>query len=222
MAEKSTYIKVDRNIIKWRWYKNPNTLRVFLHLLIKANIEDHDFEGIVIRRGEVATSYASIAQDLDMSIKAVRVAVDHLKRTGEVASNQYSKFQVISILCYDKYQAQGAGKTAVKRQPNGRQGAVKGQQSKNAKEVKRSSSSFATTTTTPSRDDVMAYAESIHSKVNVDKFMSSMQARGWKYNGQPIEDWTAVFDMWNANERNNQQEEGETDCFGKPIPDRWQ
>ena len=29
MAEKSTFIKLDRNIVKWRWYKDINTFKVF-------------------------------------------------------------------------------------------------------------------------------------------------------------------------------------------------
>lgn len=137
MAEKSTFIKLDRNIIKWRWYQNSNTFRVFIHLLINANIESHDFEQAIINRGELATSYNSIANDLNLSIKSVRIAIDHLKRTGEVAVRKYPKFQVVAILKYDDYQ-KGAGKTAGKGQAEGSQGAGKGQQLKNirSKEVK--------------------------------------------------------------------------------------
>lgn len=131
MAEKSTFIKLDRNIKKWRWYQNANTFRVFIHLLINANIESHDFEQAIVNRGELATSYNSIANDLNLSIKAVRVAIEHLKRTGEVAVKIYPKFQVISVLKYDTYQSQGAGKTAGKGQASGTLTAGKGQQLKN-------------------------------------------------------------------------------------------
>ncbi len=130
MAEKSTFIKLDRNIIKWRWYQNANTFRVFIHLLINANIDSRDFEQATINRGELATSYNSIANDLNLSIKSVRIAVDHLKRTGEVAVRKYPKFQVVTILKYDTYQT-GAGKTAGKGQAEGRQRAGEGQQLKN-------------------------------------------------------------------------------------------
>ena len=49
---KTTYIKLDRNILNWRWYKDANTFRLFIHLLLKANIRDHDFEHVTIRRGD--------------------------------------------------------------------------------------------------------------------------------------------------------------------------
>ena len=104
MADVSTFIKIDRNIRDWRWYKDANTFRVFIHLLTEANIKDHDFEKTTIHRGEVATSYRSIALALNISVQSVRTAIAHLKSTGEVTGRTYAKYQVISIKNYDKYQ----------------------------------------------------------------------------------------------------------------------
>ena len=135
MAEKSTFIKLDRNISKWRWYQNANTFRVFVHLLLKANIENHEFEQTIVNRGELATSYNSIANDLKLTVKEVRVAINHLKRTGEVAVRIYPKYQVISVLEYDTYQSKGQANG----HSEGTQRALKGQQlknDKNAKEIK--------------------------------------------------------------------------------------
>ena len=56
MAEPTTFIKLDRNIREWRWYKDPNTMRVFVDLLLDVNISDKEFMGITIHRGETATS----------------------------------------------------------------------------------------------------------------------------------------------------------------------
>jgi len=113
MATKSTFIKLDRNIQKWRWYTNANTFRVFVHLLLNANIENHDFEGIVIRRGEIATSFGKIANTLKLTIQQVRTAVEHLKTTGEITCTRYSKFQVISIVNYDIYQGKTTRKLTI-------------------------------------------------------------------------------------------------------------
>lgn len=104
MAEPTTFIKLDRNILDWRWYKNANTMRVFLHLLINANVTDNDFETITIHRGEVAASYKSIADALVLSVQEVRTAIKHLKSTGELTVTKYSKFQVFSIVRYSSYQ----------------------------------------------------------------------------------------------------------------------
>ena len=127
-----TYIKLFRSIENWRWYQNANTFRVFVHLLINANIEDCPFEKIVIHRGQLATSYGSIAAKLGLTPKEVRTAIDHLKWSEEVAVKRYPKFQVISILCYDKYQSVGQSNG----QSTGTQRAHKGQQLKNIKNDK--------------------------------------------------------------------------------------
>lgn len=133
MAEKSTFIKIDRNILKWRWYEDANTFRVFVHLIIKANIRDADFERITVKRGQLVTSYPHLSRDLGISVKSARTAIKHLKETGEVAVRTYPKYSVITVLNYDYYQEN----RQAKRQASGSQGAGKGQQSKNAKEKKK-------------------------------------------------------------------------------------
>jgi len=105
MAEKTTFIKIDRNIIEWGWYTDGNTFRVFLHLLLTANIKPHKFLGVEIGRGEVVTSYKSLSETLGISIRSVRTAISHLKTTGEVTIKRHPHFTVISIPNYDSYQA---------------------------------------------------------------------------------------------------------------------
>lgn len=105
MAEKSTFIKLDRNITEWGWYQDANTFRVFIHLLIKASIKNREYAGIIIKRGEYITTYDRISTELKLSIQQSRTALEHLKSTGEITITRYSKFQVISIKNYDFYQS---------------------------------------------------------------------------------------------------------------------
>lgn len=104
MAEKSTFIKLDRNIQNWRWYQCPNTFRVFVHILLNANVETHDFMNTTIHRGEMATSYAKLGDALNLTGQQVRTAISHLKSTEEITVKQHSKFLIISVLNYAKYQ----------------------------------------------------------------------------------------------------------------------
>lgn len=120
MAEKTSYIRLDRNIIHWKWWYDHNTLIVFLYLLIQANIKDNGFSGIIIRRGEVCTSHQSIGKSTGLTIQQVRTAISHLKSTGEITSKPYSKFQVITIVNYNKYQDL-TGKTPYKQQASNNQ-----------------------------------------------------------------------------------------------------
>lgn len=122
---------IDRNILKWRWYQNPNTMRLFIHLLLKANIRDYDFEKITVHRGELVTSYASLSKELELSVQSIRTALEHLKSTGEVTSKSYSKYQVISILEYDKYQTITTGILTGNQQAINNQSTGNQQQSNN-------------------------------------------------------------------------------------------
>lgn len=108
MSELSTYIKLNRNIKEWRWYKDVNTKSVFIDLLLGANIEPHDFEKITIQRGEIATSYNSLADNNGLTYKQVRRAIKNLTATKEITVKRYSKFIVIKILNYNKYQNKGS------------------------------------------------------------------------------------------------------------------
>ena len=104
MAEKSTFIKLDRNILKWRWWGDNNTLKVFLWLLISVNTADHDFEADTIHRGEIATSIENVKKVCQMSYDEVRTALNHLKKTGEVTIRRSSRYLVITVVEYDRYQ----------------------------------------------------------------------------------------------------------------------
>lgn len=133
MAEKSTWIKIDRKILKWEWYTDNNTKALFLHLLLKANIKDSRFRGIDVKRGQLITSYAHLSAETGMSSKSVRTALNHLKRTGEVASQSYHDFSLITIQKFDLYQDRWASQTASNGQAVGKPRASQGQQSKNIK-----------------------------------------------------------------------------------------
>lgn len=137
MANKSTFIKLDRNIQEWRWYTNANTFRVFIHLLLNANIKANDFENAKIKRGELATSYDKIANTLNLTNQQVRTAISHLKSTGEITITRYSKFIVISIVNYAQYQDKSTIKSTINQQSLNNQSTFNQQQLKNNKNVKK-------------------------------------------------------------------------------------
>ena len=136
MAEQSTYIKLDRNMKRWRWFKNKNTLIVFLVLLFDANVTDHEFEGEIIHRGQVATSLQTLVMSTGLTIREVRTAILHLKMTGEVTSRTCNRYQVITIVNYDRYQDNRQTKGQTNGQSSDKQATSKRQQYKNDKNGK--------------------------------------------------------------------------------------
>ena len=136
MADRNTgFIKIDRNIVRWRWYKNHQTFHVFISLLLMANYKDADFERDTIHRGQLATSLESLSNSTSLTISQVRTALSHLKETGEIAITRRSRYLVITVLNYSKYQDIDNQMT-IKSHSNRNQIAFKSQQSKNSKEYK--------------------------------------------------------------------------------------
>ena len=114
--EINTYFKVYRSILDWRWFKNPNTLQVFVWLLASANIKPNGFMGFDIQRGDVATSYATISRETGQTIDQARTSISHLKETGEIILKRHSKFIQVSIVNYDYYQGQWGKGIPIKSQ----------------------------------------------------------------------------------------------------------
>jgi len=98
------FISLDRKIIHWEWYKNKTTFALFIHLLLTVNWEDGRFEGNEIKRGSCATSLESLAKGSHLSIQNVRTAIKHLKSTGEVTEQIFTKYRIITVSKYNEYQ----------------------------------------------------------------------------------------------------------------------
>ena len=140
MADKSTFIKLDRNILRWRWWKNHNTLAVFLWLLLNANVTDSDFEKEKLKRGQLATSTKTISNANSLSTQCVRTSLHHLQLTGEITIKSTNRYQVITIVNYDLYQSKSTndltGVLTNKQQTTNKQLTNNQQQYKNIKNIK--------------------------------------------------------------------------------------
>ena len=127
------YIKIDRKILDWEWYKNINTCRLFFHMLLIANWKEAKFEGTTVPRGSFIRSIRKLSEETGLTEKEIRTAIKHLESTGEVASKGHNKYTVFTINNYDKYQIKGEQR-ANKRQTNGEQRATIEERKKERKE----------------------------------------------------------------------------------------
>ena len=131
------YIRLHRTITGWRWYKDGNVLRLWLHLLLNANYEQSEFQDRVIGRGEQVTSLKALSESTGLSIQEVRTALGKLKRTGEILVNSNRHFTIVSILNYDKFQSDSADKQqTVNTQSTNKQQTVNSQSTTSEKEKK--------------------------------------------------------------------------------------
>jgi hypothetical protein len=99
------YIKLHRSIMDWGWYRDGNTARVFLHLLLSANWEPSDFLGQWIGRGQAVFGIKAMAAATGLSVQNIRTALAHLKSTGEITVRPTRNFSIATIEKYCVYQA---------------------------------------------------------------------------------------------------------------------
>lgn len=101
----SGYIKLFRSLLKWEWYDDVNTCRLFIHLLLTANYRDTKWHGVDIPAGSRACSIRSLAKETGLTERMVRTSLNRLKSTREVTQTIKPKFSIISIKNYAEYQS---------------------------------------------------------------------------------------------------------------------
>ena len=112
MNDNNTWIKLPRNFVNWRWYKETNMVHLYLYLVINANLQPEDFLDIRIKRGEIMISLSRLSKDTNLSVKALRISLDKLKRTNEIDYHKLKHGRVIIVLNYDKFQPYGIDEAA--------------------------------------------------------------------------------------------------------------
>lgn len=104
MNDNGGFIVIHRKILDWEWYGDTNTVRLFLHCLLKANWKDSRFQGIDIPRGSFVTGLPTLSEETGLSIQQIRTCIKHLVLTGELTDKSYSKYRVITVKNYNLYQ----------------------------------------------------------------------------------------------------------------------
>ena len=93
-----------RRFLEWEWYDQTSMVRLFLHILLKANYEDKKWHGVVIKRGQLVTSFANLSAETGLSLQVIRSCLDKLQRTGEVNKQSTSQYTIITVCKYADYQ----------------------------------------------------------------------------------------------------------------------
>jgi biotin operon repressor len=100
----SSFVTLDRKILEWEWYTDSNTMRLFIHCLIKANWKEKEWMGTTIKRGSFITSGDKLSDQLNLSRKQIITSLKKLKQTGEIITKGHNKYTLVTIIKYDDYQ----------------------------------------------------------------------------------------------------------------------
>lgn len=97
-------ISLNRKILSWEWYTEIKTFKLFIHCLLRANWEDKNYRGIIIKRGQFLTSIAKLSVETGLGFQEVRTALKHLILTSELTKQAYSQYSIITVNKYNEYQ----------------------------------------------------------------------------------------------------------------------
>lgn len=197
------YIKLFRKIDSWEWYTEPNTIRMFLHCLIKANHTDKMWRGIIIHAGSFVTSRAKLAEELNITERQVRTSINRLKTTNELTCKSTNHYTVITVNNWHLYQ--------INDQQNDRQEV---QQTTTTNNYKNNNIVPIKNFIKPTIEEIQNYCIERNNNVDAENFYNHYESNGWKVGKSSMKDWRAAVRTWEnrqnkyISEQNNINQEG--------------
>jgi len=227
------YIKAFRSLLKWEWYCEPNTMRLFVHCLLNANYQESKWQGEVIPAGSFVTSSIKLASELALSRDQIRYAIDNLKHTNEITTISTNKYTVINVANWAKYQSDvyenpqqnpqpfptpipNKSPTNPQQIPTDKE--LKKERIKEIKNKEDSTSTFVSCDTAfyrPTLDEVKSYCKERGNNVDPETWFNFYDSKGWLVGKTPMKKWKAAIRTWESKDKN----EGITrpiDKIGKP------
>ena len=118
----SGFVLLSRKITKSEiWDYDANTLKVFLYLIMEANITDKLWRGITIKRGQYVGSRAKLSLGTGLSEQNIRTCLKNLKEIGCITVESTNKITIVTVCKYDTYQPQFNKSNQPTNQPTNQQ-----------------------------------------------------------------------------------------------------
>ena len=111
------FIFLHRTITESEWYQDGNTIRVFIHCLLKANHKPNRWRGTLVKRGQFISSPEILGKELLLSRQQMRTSINKLKSTSNLTTKSTNKFTLYEVINYDNYQSDNH---QINQQPNQR------------------------------------------------------------------------------------------------------
>ena len=180
----SGWIKIHRQILNWEWYDDPNTFRVFIHLILKANHKEKKYKGIDLLAGSIVTSREILAIETGLTVQKIRTCLDRLKLTNEITIKTSSQGTVIQVVKYKDYQL-------VANEPTNKQ-PLNNQQTTTNNNEKKERSIFKA----PSLEDLNTFCLENNLELNASDFLNYYDSNGWMVGKNKMKDWKATVRRW--------------------------
>ena len=202
MIKNEGFVVLNRKIINWEWYRYPKTSHFFIYCICRANWKNDEWHGISIPRGAFISSLSNMSKETGLSIDEIRTAIKHLIITKEITKVKNSKFTMIYVNNYDKYQdfshdiSQENPNDIPTDFPIDNQINNINNKTRNKREPFRP----------PTIEEVAAYCSEMHYTINPETFVSYYESNGWKVGKNPMKDWKSAVRGWQARDKDHKAE----------------
>lgn len=197
IALNNGFVKLFRSFKYWEWYKDANTMRLFLHCLLSANHSDKKWQGKIIHAGSFVTGRLKLAQELNLSERKIRTALNHLKTTNEVTIQSTSQYSIITVHNWGKFQTndQQLSQQTTNQRPSNDQQTTTNKNNKNIRNNIVANKNFKK----PSIEEIKNYCLERGNNINPVEFFDYYESTGWMRGKNKMKDWKAAVRTWEAN-----------------------
>lgn len=98
------WVKLHRKFLKWGWYQKSEMVHLFLHLILSANHEDREWQGITIKKGQLLTGRKKLKASTGISEQTIKTCLTRLKSTNEITTKSTNRYTIITIVNWGDYQ----------------------------------------------------------------------------------------------------------------------
>jgi hypothetical protein len=188
------YIKLFRKLEDWEWYDDLQFVGFFVHLILSANYKDSRYHGHTIPRGSLVFGRKEAAKRFGVGEQVIRTMLARLKSTTEITTSITSRFSIICIVNFEKYQDKSTIKTTTiptESQPAPNQLLTTSKEGKNVRTQELTSFEG------PTNEQVMEYFTELNAPQEADPFFDHFTSNGWRVGGEtPMKDWRAASRNW--------------------------
>lgn len=94
------FVKLQRDITQRKWFKEQNTLQMYVTLLLRAAFRESEFEGITLKAGQLITSIRKLMETTGLTERQTRTALSHLEASHDIMITPTTKFSIITLNFY--------------------------------------------------------------------------------------------------------------------------
>lgn len=196
------YILIHRKLLNWQWYKDSNTLHLFIDLLLDANYEDSKVGFQIIKRGQCLTSLKRIHENTGLTYQQIRTSLSKLEKSGEINKQTTNRYSIITINKYNDYQE--INKQTTNKQQTNNNIIIKNNKNNTKKEINIkeniSKDIQKKVFKKPSIEEIQKYCNERNNNVDADRFYNFYESKGWMVGKNKMKDWKAAVRTWEQKE----------------------